>query len=58
MYSKNMSVDEQFFWYGLAGFILANWYWKFTGDNPAGDSIVFVAEIEKELVACLIKITC
>lgn len=31
---------------------LANWYWKFTGDNPAGDSIVFVAEIEKELVAC------
>ncbi len=31
---------------------IENWYWKFTGDNPAGAAINFVAEDQGEIVAC------
>ncbi|MGA1870288.1 MAG: GNAT family N-acetyltransferase [bacterium] len=30
---------------------LPNWYWKYKGDNPAGEPIIFVADNEGELIA-------
>ena len=30
---------------------LANWNWKFKGKNPAGKSLVWIAENNKEILA-------
>ena len=30
---------------------LENWHWKFSGDNPSGKAFIWLAELEKEIIA-------